>query len=114
MMLVLLLTIPAQIPTPEPGQEPWPWIAAIALSAVGVLFWKYDGRQGEALQDWKAMAKESAVELKANTTSVGKLTEALNVVGQSNVKLTESVDRLERRMERIEAEIAAGRARSSP
>lgn len=33
------------VPIPAAGQEPWPWIAAIALSAAGFGFLKWNGAQ---------------------------------------------------------------------
>jgi hypothetical protein len=30
------------VPVPDPGQDPWPWVASLAVAALGFIFLRYD------------------------------------------------------------------------
>lgn len=51
----------AQVPTPPAGADPWPWLAALLATAVGVIFWRLDALHAKRLEGCEAIiAKQDA------------------------------------------------------
>lgn len=41
----------AQVPMPVAGTDPWPWLAALLATAVGVIFWRLDTLHAKRIAD---------------------------------------------------------------
>lgn len=100
----------AQVPMPDEGQNAWLWLSfvmAIAIAWGGREALKF-GREVLAMvikerDDWKAIAQSATAELAANTTALGKTTDALEHLGTSVDHLTATVAENARRIEQLQS-----------
>lgn len=100
-MLASLLS--QTVPIPGPGQEPWPWVAALAVSAVVFLSNKLLTYLANDAAEWKQQSK-------ACTTDFGKTSDALRLAndaiqsgamtsGQEFARLHEAISRIDRKLD---------------
>jgi hypothetical protein len=75
------------VPIPAAGQEPWPWIAAIALSAAAFGFLKWNGAQEARIA--RCEKREDAI-LEDNKAQAGTIREMSSVLLR-NVSVTEGI-----------------------
>lgn len=97
----------AQVPMPESGDDPWVWVAGLAVAALAWITREYLKSRGEEVAEWRGTAKTAVAEMGKNTTALGDVTDGLDHIGSR-------VETLEQRLARIEARLKPTTAGDPP
>lgn len=95
-MVWALMSILAQIPYPTEGDNPWLWLSFLLAVGGAWAVRELVASLRAEVAEWKAQAKLAVAELAANTTALGKTTDALEHLGTTIERVGERVDRMQR------------------
>jgi phage-related protein len=96
------------VPVPDPGQDPWPWVASLAVAALGFIFLRYDSakdariKRSEEREDRLLEQNQAASAiLKEQTAATLK---AAQIAEQAFERGKATIEKILERLDRSDAE----------